>query len=117
MPAPDRRTTHRRGTAFSKNVAPGTAMTMDRRAVSDRRRAPRRRSDLQTIAQYAARVAGEEMLLDVVFDGVDGLQLIAAFDCGCVAIEPVGNGKRSVRIEPCDEHLEPPVAVDRRRGS
>jgi hypothetical protein len=112
----DRRTTHRRGAVFSPNVTPGHAATMDRRANSDRRRAPRRRSDLQTIAQYAQRVAGEEMLLDVVFDGVDGLQLIAAFDCGCVAVEPVGNGKRNVRIEPCGEHVESPVAVDRRRG-
>jgi hypothetical protein len=116
MPDPDRRTTHRRGAVFSTNASPGNAMTMDRRANADRRRAPRRRSDLQTIAQYAQRVAGEEMLLDVVFDGVDGLQLIAAFDCGCVGIEPVGNGKRFVRVEPCGEHVESPVAVDRRRG-
>jgi hypothetical protein len=38
------------------------------------------------------------------------------FQCGCIAIEPVGVGPVTVRGEPCTDHAEPAVMVDRRRG-
>ncbi len=87
---------------------------MDRRASSDRRRTPRRRADLRSIAQFAAYSAAGETRLEVIVDGIEGLRLVAVFACGCSAIEPVGAGP-SVRIEACTTHAEPRVAHERRR--
>jgi hypothetical protein len=115
MIANDRRTSHRRGPAFSSSGALGNALTMDRRGTSDRRRQPRRRSDLQTIDQYARAIAAGETHRDVILDGAHGLRLVADFGCGCSASEPVGAGKPSVCIEACATHTEPRVARDRRR--
>jgi hypothetical protein len=116
MLANDRRSTDRRGSSHSANVALGTALTVDRRAASDRRRTPRRRADLVSIAQVAQRIAAGETRLEVIVDGTEGLRLVAVFACGCSAIEPVGAGKPSVRLEPCSAHGEPPVKRERRRG-
>jgi len=115
MTANDRRTTHRRGATFSSNGALGNALTMDRRGTSDRRRQPRRRSDLQTIEQYARAIGAGEPRRDVILDGAQGLRVVADFGCGCTASEPVGAGKPSVCIEACAAHIEPRVARDRRR--
>jgi len=107
---------NRRGSAASTPVALGAALTIDRRAAADRRRNPRRRSDIWSIAQFAQRIAAGETRLEVIVDGTDGLRLVAVFACGCSATEPVGAGKPSVRLEVCTAHAEPPVARERRRG-
>lgn len=92
-------------------------MADERRERRDRREQPRRRSDLRTIAHYARRIGAGQTRLEVIVDGTEGLRLVAMFGCGCVAVEPVGAGPASVRTEPCSEHVEPPVTLDRRSGN
>ena len=101
----------------SSAVSLGAALTEERRARSERRSQPRRRSDLRTIAHVARRIAAGHTRLEVIVDGNEGLRLVAMFQCGCVAVEPVGAGPTVVRTEPCAEHAEHAVTVDRRRGS
>jgi hypothetical protein len=115
MTANDRRTSHRRGAAFSDKGALGNARTMDRRGIADRRRQPRRRADMQTIEQYARAIAAGDTHREMMRDGAQGLRLVADFGCGCSANEPVGAGKPSVCITACASHIEPRVARDRRR--
>jgi hypothetical protein len=116
MLANDRRSTHRRSSGASTASALGTALTIDRRGSNDRRRTPRRRADIWSIAQFAQRIAAGETRLEVIVDGTEGLRLVAVFACGCSATEPVGGGKPSVRIEACAAHTEPVVPHERRRG-
>ena len=116
MPAHDRRSEPRRGSSTASAVGLGSALATDRRASVDRRRVPRRRADLQSIAHFAQAVSAGETRLEVIVDGTDGLRLVALFACGCSAIEPVGAGMPSVRIEACPAHVEPVVARERRRG-
>jgi hypothetical protein len=77
---------------------------------------PRRSADLRTIAHYARRIGAGHTRLEVIVDGTDGLRLVAMFKCSCVAIEPVGAGPATVRTEPCADHSDPSVVLDRRRG-
>jgi len=72
---------------------------------------------MRTIAHYARRIGAGHTRLEVIVDGTDGLRLVAMFQCGCIAIEPVGTGPATVRTETCAEHTDPVVTVDRRRGS
>jgi len=72
---------------------------------------------MRTIAHYARRIEAGHTRLEVIVDGTEGLRLVAMFQCGCVAVEPVGAGPITVRTEPCDEHAEPSVTLDRRRGT
>jgi hypothetical protein len=117
MISSNRRASDRRGnTSFSSSIL-GAALADERRARRDRRESPRRRDDLRTIAHYARRIGAEETPLEVVVDGADGLRLIAMFKCGCSAVEPVGEGAATVGTETCDEHADPPVTIDRRRGN
>jgi hypothetical protein len=111
----DRRASERRGITPSTSISLGAALADERRARRDRREQPRRRTDLRTIAHYARRIEAEKTRLEVIVDGKDGLRLVAMFGCGCVAVEPVGAGPVTVRAEPCTEHAEPAVDVDRRR--
>ncbi len=113
----DRRATERRGIAPSPAVSLGAALAEERRARSDRRSQPRRRTDLRTIAHFARRIEAGQTRLEVIVDGTEGLRLVAMFQCGCVAIEPVGAGASTVRTEPCADHAEPAVTVDRRRSN
>jgi len=113
----DRRASERRGLVPSTAISLGAALTEERRDRSDRREQPRRRSDLRTIAHYARRIAAEKTRLEVIVDGSDGLRLVAMFQCGCVAFEPVGAGPVGVSAEPCAEHAPPIILTDRRRGN
>jgi hypothetical protein len=101
----------------STAISLGAALTEERRDRSDRRQQPRRRSDLHTIAHYARRIEAEKTRLEVIVDGTEGLRLVAMFQCGCVAYEPVGAGPAGVTAEPCAEHAPPIVTIDRRRGN
>ena len=92
-------------------------MADERRERRDRREYPRRRNDMRTIAHYARRIGAGHTRLEVIVDGTEGLRLVAMFQCGCVAVEPVGSGPASVRTETCTEHAAPVVHVDRRRGN
>ena len=111
----DRRLTHRRDAAFSTTVALGASLTKDRREREDRRRTPRRRSDMRTISHFADAIEAGRSGLEVIVDGSEGLRLVAMFACGCVAIEPVGEGVSSVEIEACKMHASPGIKNDRRR--
>lgn len=113
----DRRSTERRGVSPSTTISLGAALADERRERRDRRENPRRRSDLRTIAHYARRIGAGHTRLEVIVDGTEGLRLVAMFQCGCTAVEPVGAGPASVRTEACAEHAEPVVAQERRRGS
>ncbi len=113
----DRRATERRGLVPSTTINLGAALTEERRDRSERRAQPRRRSDIQTIAHYARRIEAEKTRLEVIVDGTDGLRLVAMFQCGCVAFEPVGAGSVGVSSEPCAHHAPPIILKDRRRGS
>jgi hypothetical protein len=113
----DRRASERRGIAPSTTISLGAVLAEERRERRDRREAPRRRADLRTIAHYARRIEAGHTRLEVIVDGTEGLRLVAMFGCGCVAVEPVGAGPVSVRAEPCTEHAEPPVTLDRRHSS
>src|SRR5271170_7861259 len=112
----DRRSTDRRGFAPSA-VSLAAALAEERRERRDRRETPRRRADIRTIAHYARRIGAGHTRLEVIVDGTDGLRLVAMFQCGCLATEPVGTGPAAVRTETCSEHSDPVVTVDRRRGS
>jgi hypothetical protein len=116
MISSDRRATERRGIAQSSTISLGAVLAEERRDKRDRRNMPRRRTDLQTIAHYARRIEAGHTRLEVIVDGTDGLRLVAMFQCGCVAVEPVGAGPISVRTEPCTDHADPAVTLDRRRG-
>jgi hypothetical protein len=117
MISSDRRATERRGIAPSISISLGAVLADERRARSDRRDAPRRLSDVLTIAHYASRIGAGHARLEVIVDGTDGLRLVAMFKCGCTAVEPVGSGSSTVRVEPCTDHTEPVVAPDRRRNN
>jgi hypothetical protein len=117
MISSDRRARERRGIAPSNTISLGAVLADERRERRDRRELPRRRSDLRTIAHYARRIEAGHTRLEVIVDGTDGLRLVAMFQCGCVAVEPVGAGPVDVRVEACIEHAEPPVTLDRRRGT
>jgi hypothetical protein len=110
----DRRLTHRRGGASTSAVALGSALTDERRESRDRRQVPRRRADMTTIAHFARSIDAGESRLDVVVDGREGVRMVAMFACGCMAIEPIGAGRPSLRVEPCAHHAEPVVAYERR---
>jgi hypothetical protein len=113
----DRRASERRGLVPSSAINLGAALAEERRDRSDRRAQPRRSSDLHTIAHYARRIQAEKTRLEVIVDGTDGLRLVAMFQCGCVAFEPVGAGCAAVTAEPCIDHAPPAVTIDRRRGN
>jgi len=115
MRANDRRTEDRRGGAATGGSGAGSGITLDRRAANDRRKAPRRRADLRTIAELAERIDAGRTRLEVIVDGTEGLRLVAVFACGCSAVEPVGAGKTTLRVEACATHAEPPIARERRR--
>jgi hypothetical protein len=115
MISSDRRATERRGIAPSTSIGLGAVLADERRARRDRRDAPRRLSDVLTIAHYACRIGAGHTRLEVIVDGTDGLRLVAMFKCGCTAVEPVGAGSSIVRVEPCTDHTEPAVIPDRRR--
>ncbi|MGA2394363.1 MAG: hypothetical protein ABSH03_13575 [Candidatus Lustribacter sp.] len=117
MHSSDRRTSERRGISHSPAINLGAALADERRERRDRRDHPRRRADMRTIAHYARRIGAGHTRLEVIVDGTEGLRLVAMFQCGCVAIEPVGTGPATVRTETCAEHTDPVVTVDRRRGS
>jgi hypothetical protein len=112
----DRRASERRGLLPSA-ASLGAVLAQERRDRSDRRTQPRRRADLRTIAHYARRIEADKTRLEVIVDGTEGLRLVAMFQCGCVAYEPVGAGPTGVSAEPCSGHAPPPVIIDRRRGS
>jgi hypothetical protein len=112
----DRRGSERRTVAPSSTAGLGAFIAEERREKSDRRRHPRRRTDMRTIAHYAHAIEAGETRLEVIVDGADGMRLVAMFQCGCVAIEPIGAGATSLRTEPCSAHAPVPVSVDRRRG-
>jgi hypothetical protein len=116
MISSDRRASERRGISPSTTISLGAALADERRARNDRRELPRRRGDLRTIAHYARRINAGHTRLEVIVDGSDGLRLVAMFQCGCTAIEPVGAGPATVRTDPCAVHTDPAVTVDRRRG-
>ena len=113
----DRRSSERRGVPPSTTISLGAALAEERRARRDRREQPRRVADLRTIAHYARRIGAGHTRLEVIVDGTEGLRLVAMFQCGCTAVEPVGAGSATVRAEPCTEHAVPAVTVDRRRGN
>ena len=92
-------------------------MADERRARRDRRELPRRVPELRTIAHYAHRINAGHARLEVVVEVNEGMRLVAMFGCNCVAIEPVGTGHSSVRIEACRDHREPVVPFDRRAGN
>lgn len=117
MHSSDRRISERRGISPSTTINLGAALADERRERRDRREHPRRRADLRTIAHYARRIGAGHTRLEVIVDGTEGLRLVAMFQCGCVAIEPVGNGPASVHTDTCAEHSDPVVTVERRRGS
>jgi hypothetical protein len=117
MISSDRRARERRGIAPSATINLGAALADERRDRHERREQPRRGKDVRTITHYARRIQPGQTHLEVIVDGTDGLRLVAMFQCGCVAVEPVGAGPVSVRAEPCTGHSEPIVTVDRRRGS
>jgi len=117
MHSSDRRTSERRGISSSPTINLGAALADERRDRRDRREHPRRRSDMRTIAHYARRIGAGHTRLEVIVDGTDGLRLVAMFQCGCIAIEPVGTGPATVRTEMCAEHTDPVITPDRRRGS
>lgn len=117
MISSDRRATERRGILPSTTINLGAVLADERRARNDRREAPRRVADIRTIAHFARHIGAGHTRLEVIVDGTDGLRLVAMFQCGCVAQEPVGAGPGTVRTEPCTEHTEPPVTLDRRRGN
>jgi hypothetical protein len=94
----------------------GAVLADERRGRRDRRELPRRRSDANTIAQVARRIAAGQTRLEVIVDGSEGMRLVAMFACGCSATEPIGDGTPSVRAAYCAEHAEPPVTLERRRG-
>jgi len=89
MISSDRRATERRGILPSTTINLGAVLADERRARSDRRETPRRVSDMRTIAHFARRIGAGHTRLEVIVDGTDGLRLVAIFQCGCVAIEPV----------------------------
>ena len=111
----DRRASERRSTAAPATAALGAFLAQERRESDDRRRTPRRRADLRTIAHFAYSIGAGETRLEVIVDGADGMRLVAMFQCGCVAIEPIGVGPRTLRTEPCPAHFPPTVARERRR--
>src|ERR1700677_1933678 len=113
----DRRASERRGLVPSSAISLGGALTEERRDRSDRRAQPRRSSDLRTIAHYARRIQAERTRLEGIVDGTEGLRLVAMFQCGCVALAPVGAGPTGVTTEPCVDHAAPIVTIDRRRGN
>ena len=113
----ERRASERRGITPSTSASLGAVLADERRDRRDRRELPRRRNDLQTIAHYARRIGAGHTRLEVIVDGTDGLRLVAMFKCGCSAVEPVGAGAATVRTDSCAAHANPPVALDRRRGS
>jgi hypothetical protein len=113
----DRRASERRGLVPSTAINLGAALSEERRDRGDRRDQPRRASDLRTISHYARRIEAEKTRLEVIVDGTEGLRLVAMFQCGCVAFEPVGAGPVGVSAEPCVDHAAPDVTIDRRRGS
>jgi hypothetical protein len=117
MISSDRRATERRGVATSTSIGLGAVLGDERRTRRDRRAAPRRLSDVSTIAHVAQRIGAGHTRLEVIVDGTDGLRLVAMFKCGCSAVEPVGAGSSSVRAELCAEHAEPAVRHDRRRNN
>lgn len=117
MTTSDRRATERRALAPSSTISLGAALPQERRDRRDRREQPRRRSDLRTIAHYARRIDAGQTRLEVIVDGTDGLRLVAMFQCGCVAVEPVGSGTTSLKLETCAAHADPVVMLERRRGS
>lgn len=110
--APDRR-----GLAAATVIALGAALGSERRDRSDRRQRPRRRADVRTIADFAHGINAGETRLEVIVDGTEGLRLVGMFECGCIAVEPVGNGAAHVKLETCAAHREPAVDIERRRGS
>jgi hypothetical protein len=110
----DRRLTHRRGGASTSTVALGAALTDERRESRDRRQMPRRRADMRTIAHFARGIDAGESRLEVIVDGGDGIRMVAMFTCGCLAIEPIGEGRPSLHIEACPRHVEPVVVHERR---
>lgn len=112
----DRRASDRRSTPAPSTAALGAFLAQERREPDDRRRTPRRRADMHTIAHFAHAIKAGETRLEVIVDGgADGMRLVAMFQCGCVAIEPVGAGTRELRTEPCPAHSLPPIARERRR--
>jgi|GEM_PF-3887288 hypothetical protein len=113
----ERRASERRGLVPSSAISLGGALEAERRDRSDRREQPRRHSDLRTIAHYARRIEAEKTRLEVIIDGTEGLRLVAMFECGCVAFEPVGAGPVGVSAEPCAEHAPEIVSTDRRRSN
>jgi hypothetical protein len=115
MIAKDRRLSQRRANAYATSFSPSYALTMDRRSYTERRQTARRRTDMRTIAQYADIIGAGDSRLEVIVDGSEGLRLVAMFSCGCSAVEPIGTGKPSVRIEPCGPHFEPRPPRERRR--
>ncbi len=117
MTSSERRATERRGITPSTTINLGAVLADERRGRLDRRESPRRFSDARTIAHYARRINAGHTRLEVIVDGNDGLRLVAMFQCGCVATEPVGAGQSNVRTEPCTGHTEPLVTLDRRTGS
>ena len=112
----ERRSTERRAAAPKGAISLGAALPAERRARHNRREQPRRRADVHTIAHFARHIAAGQTRLEVIVDGNDGLRLVAMFQCGCIASEPIGAGASSLRIETCAGHQEPPVTVERRRG-
>lgn len=117
MAALDRRVDQdRRGLRAANAVALGAALSSERRERTDRRGRPRRRADARDIADYAYSIAAGETRLEVIVDGSEGLRLVAMFECGCVAVEPVGAGATRLTVETCAAHKAQPVANERRRG-
>jgi hypothetical protein len=108
---------HRRTGSLSADVAVATALADERRRRSDRRQHPRRRADMRSIAHFARVIGAGETRLEVIVDGLEGLRLVALFGCGCLATEPIGDGKARVTIEPCPAHLVPALVIERRRRS
>ena len=117
MTTSDRRASERRGLVPSTAINLGAALTEERRDRRDRREQPRRRTDLRTIAHYARRIEADKTRLEVIVDGTDDLRLVATFQCGCIAFEPVGAGPVGISSEPCAQHAPPIILTDRRRGS
>jgi hypothetical protein len=113
----DRRGSERRGIAPSITISLGAALADERRERRERREQPRRLSDLRTIADVARYIGAGQTRLEVIVDGNEGMRLVAMFQCGCVAVEPIGAGPASVRTEPCVEHGATEVTIDRRRSS
>ncbi len=70
---------------------------------------------MRTIAHFASGIGAGDTRLEVIVDGDDGMRLVGMFQCGCVAIEPIGEGPRLLRLEPCVPHAEPKISRDRRQ--